>query len=105
MGGCMPRGGRTSPHGDGWAGLEYVVDERDGPLYFYDINALSNFVADAGNVIGFDPFERMVDWLKDELDAVHQGAKEPQAQRGRASGNGTDPGHDVERIWHHDVEL
>jgi hypothetical protein len=46
-----------------------------------------------------------VDWLKDELDAVHQGAKEPQAQRGRASGNGTDPGHDVERIWHHDVEL
>ena len=30
----------------------------------YDINALSNFVADAPNVIGFDPFVRLVDYLE-----------------------------------------
>jgi D-ala D-ala ligase C-terminus len=42
------------------AGVEYVVDERDGLPYFYDLNALSNFVADAPNVIGFDPFVNLV---------------------------------------------
>jgi hypothetical protein len=46
-------------------GIEYMVDQRDGRHYFYDINALSNFVADARNVIGFDPFERLVDYLLD----------------------------------------
>jgi hypothetical protein len=44
-------------------GIEYLVDDRDGEHYFYDINALSNFVADPTNVIGFDPFERLVDYL------------------------------------------
>ena len=44
-------------------GIEYMIDERDGKHYFYDINALSNFVADARNVVGFDPFERLVDYL------------------------------------------
>jgi hypothetical protein len=44
-------------------GIEYLVDDRDGKHYFYDINALSNFVADAVNVVGFDPFERLVDYL------------------------------------------
>ncbi|HET7565564.1 MAG TPA: hypothetical protein VFJ96_11250 [Gemmatimonadaceae bacterium] len=44
-------------------GIEYLVDDRDGRHYFYDINALSNFVADAPRVIGFDPFVRLVDYL------------------------------------------
>jgi hypothetical protein len=44
-------------------GIEYLVDDRDGKHYFYDINALSNFVADAENVVGFDPFVRLVDYL------------------------------------------
>jgi hypothetical protein len=44
-------------------GVEYMIDERDGQLYYYDINALSNFVADAPNVIGFDPFVNLVDYL------------------------------------------
>ncbi len=47
-------------------GVEYFTDARDGRLYFYDVNALSNFVADAPRVIGFDPFERLVDWLEQE---------------------------------------
>ena len=45
-------------------GIEYLVDDRDGKHYFYDINALSNFVADAPNVVGFDPFARLVDYLR-----------------------------------------
>jgi RimK-like ATP-grasp domain len=47
-------------------GIEYIVDDRDGKLYFYDINALSNFVADGPKVIGFDPFVRLVDFLEQE---------------------------------------
>lgn len=45
-------------------GVEYLVDDRDGQPYFYDINALSNFVADAVNVVGFDPWARFVDYLE-----------------------------------------
>lgn len=45
-------------------GIEYLVDDRDGKHYFYDVNALSNFVADAVNVVGFDPFVRLVDYLE-----------------------------------------
>ncbi|MBI3742109.1 MAG: hypothetical protein HY257_10205, partial [Chloroflexi bacterium] len=44
-------------------GIEYLVNDEDGKIYYYDINALSNFVADAPNVIGFDPFPIFVDYL------------------------------------------
>lgn len=47
-------------------GAEYMVDDRDGQLYFYDVNALSNFVSDGPRVVGFDPFERLVDYLVPE---------------------------------------
>ena len=46
-------------------GIEYMVDDRDGTLAYYDINALSNFVADAPRVIGFDPFARLADYLEE----------------------------------------
>jgi hypothetical protein len=45
-------------------GIEYLIDDRDGEHYYYDINALSNFVADAQNVIGFDPWPIFVDYLE-----------------------------------------
>ncbi len=45
-------------------GVEFLVDDRDGTLRYYDINALSNFVADPLNVLGWDPHERLVDWLE-----------------------------------------
>jgi glutathione synthase/RimK-type ligase-like ATP-grasp enzyme len=48
-------------------GVEYIEDERDGSVYFYDINALSNFVADAETIIGFDPHARLVDFLEEEV--------------------------------------
>ena len=44
-------------------GIEYLESGRDGALYFYDINALSNFVAEPRRVVGFDPTERLVDAL------------------------------------------
>ncbi|HJZ80070.1 MAG TPA: hypothetical protein VKD91_06985 [Pyrinomonadaceae bacterium] len=47
-------------------GVEYIIDDRDGSLLYYDINALSNFVADAPRVIGFDPHARLVDFLEEE---------------------------------------
>jgi hypothetical protein len=47
-------------------GVEYIVDDRDGQRYYYDVNALSNFVADAPRVVGFDPFVRLVDFLERE---------------------------------------
>jgi len=47
-------------------GAEYIIDDRDGCLYYYDINALSNFVSDGPRVIGFDPFARLVDYLVQE---------------------------------------
>ena len=48
-------------------GVEYLIDERDGRPKFYDINALSNFVADAVRVVGFDPHARLVDYLEEEV--------------------------------------
>ena len=47
-------------------GIEYITDARDGALYYYDINALSNFVSDGPALIGFDPFDRLVDFLIEE---------------------------------------
>jgi hypothetical protein len=49
-------------------GVEYMTDERTGEVLFYDINALSNFVADAVNLVGFDPHERLVDFLLQEVE-------------------------------------
>ena len=44
-------------------GVEYLVDPRNGEVVYYDINALSMFVADAVNVVGFDPWPALVDYL------------------------------------------
>ena len=44
-------------------GVEYITDDRDGRAVFYDINALSNFVADAPYIVGFNPHVRLVDFL------------------------------------------
>jgi glutathione synthase/RimK-type ligase-like ATP-grasp enzyme len=48
-------------------GVEYLVDDGDGSARFYDINALSNFVAKPLDVLGWDPHDRLVDHLKDEI--------------------------------------
>ncbi|MGH7576670.1 MAG: ATP-grasp domain-containing protein [Longimicrobiales bacterium] len=68
----------TAASGIEVGGVEYVVDERDGRLYYYDVNALSNFVADAANVVGFDPFACLADWLGDELARAREGRAAPE---------------------------
>jgi hypothetical protein len=50
--------------------VEYIVDDRDGVVVYYDINALSNFVANAPQILGFDPHVRLVDYLEDEKEGV-----------------------------------
>lgn len=48
-------------------GIEVVIDDRDGTPRFYDINAMSNFVADPMNVLGWDPHDRLIDFLEAQL--------------------------------------
>lgn len=50
-------------------GVEFLIDDRDGRRLYYDINALSNFVAHPLETIGFDPWERLVDWLESKVAA------------------------------------
>src|SRR5215207_7878445 len=50
-------------------GVEYLIDARDGEAYFYDVNTLSNFVANAPEVVGFDPFVDLVDLILDRAAA------------------------------------
>lgn len=47
-------------------GIEYL-EAYDGRLIFYDINANSNLRAPIGQAFGFDPFERVVDFLAGEI--------------------------------------
>lgn len=46
-------------------GVEYLVNSEDGRIYYYDINPLSNFVANANQVIGFDPVENFIDFINE----------------------------------------
>ncbi len=68
-------------------GVEYITDDRDGQRFYYDTNALSNFVADGKNVLGFDPFERLVDWLENEagLEVSVFTGKSPEEQQALAA--------------------
>ena len=55
-------------------GIEYMIDDRDGRPKFYDLNALSNFVARPLEVLGYDPHEQLVDYLLRELRALNRSA-------------------------------
>ncbi len=49
-------------------GVEVMIDDRDGVPRFYDINALSNFVARPLDILGWDPHERLVDFLERQIE-------------------------------------
>lgn len=51
------------------AGIEYL-ETPDGRRVFYDINANSNLRGPIGEAFGFDPFDRVVDFLVAQLDAL-----------------------------------
>ena len=44
-------------------GVEYLVSKADGRIHYYDVNATSNFVANAEAVLGFDPTPRFADFI------------------------------------------
>jgi hypothetical protein len=58
-------------------GVEYLESERDGQIYLYDVNTLSNFVTDALNLVGFDPFERLVDHFERRAGLMEPAAARP----------------------------
>jgi hypothetical protein len=49
-------------------GIEYL-EARDGRLIFYDINANSNLRSPIGQAFGFDPFERVADFLISQISS------------------------------------
>lgn len=51
------------------AGIEYI-ETPDGRRVFYDINANSNLRGPIGEAFGFDPFERVVDYLVAQIEKV-----------------------------------
>jgi hypothetical protein len=57
-------------------GIEYL-ETAGGRHIFYDINANSNLRGPIGQAFGFDPFERVVDYLSNEIRQVHQGSPAP----------------------------
>jgi glutathione synthase/RimK-type ligase-like ATP-grasp enzyme len=50
-------------------GIEYL-DTPDGRRVFYDINANSNLRPSVAAAFGFDPFERVVDYLQEQIALV-----------------------------------
>jgi hypothetical protein len=50
-------------------GIEYL-DTTDGRRVFYDVNANSNLRPSIGEAFGFDPFERVVDYLQRQIVAA-----------------------------------
>jgi len=63
-------------------GIEYVVDDRTGRQLYYDVNALSNFVADPVRVIGFNPYARLADFLIGEAQRHEANRNEHVAASG-----------------------
>lgn len=61
-------------------GIEYLVSARDGRRYYYDVNALSNFVSDAPAVVGFDPVPVFVDYLERRAAPAGAGHAHRQAR-------------------------
>ena len=53
-------------------GIEFMIDDRDGTRRFYDINGLSNFVADPLSVLGWDPHEKLVDYLVQAIENTRE---------------------------------
>lgn len=50
-------------------GIEYMIDDRDGRPKFYDLNAMSNFVAKPLEVLGWDPHDKLIDYLLSQIAA------------------------------------
>ena len=65
-------------------GIEYL-ETHDGRRIFYDINANSNLRPSIAATFGFDPFERVVDYLVEQIRAPAL-ARDAGGPIGRESG-------------------
>ena len=54
-------------------GIEYL-ETPDGRRVFYDVNANSNLRPSIANAFGFDPFERVVDYLVEQVEREDKAA-------------------------------
>jgi hypothetical protein len=50
--------------------VEYLINAEDDRVYYYDVNPLSNFVANAPEVLGFDPTVKLVDFILDRAGTL-----------------------------------
>lgn len=55
-------------------GIEYL-EAQDGRRIFYDVNANSNLRPSIAEAFGFDPFERVVDFLQEQIQAGRAGVR------------------------------
>lgn len=55
-------------------GVEVLIDDRDGRVLVYDVNGLSNFVADPVTVLGFDPHDNLIDFLVEQIETRRKAA-------------------------------
>ena len=53
-------------------GIEYLVDDATGEIFFYDISTLSCFFNDAKGVVGFDPCSAVVDYIESRLTPFYE---------------------------------
>ena len=61
-------------------GIEYL-EAADGRRIFYDVNANSNLRAPIGQAFGFDPFERVVDYLTEQIERAGRERAAPSSLR------------------------
>jgi hypothetical protein len=66
-------------------GIEYL-ETTDGRRVFYDINANSNLRPAVAAAFGFDPFERVVDYLEEELARLPSRPPSPNLRGGATAG-------------------
>jgi hypothetical protein len=72
---AVEAGARLMAAGSLDVGAVEYIEARDGRRVFYDINANSNLRAPIGQAFGFDPFERVVDFMMATLGSPRSGLK------------------------------
>jgi hypothetical protein len=44
--------------------VEYLIPKGESAAYFFDINPVSTYHPAAAALLGFDPYKKLVEWLK-----------------------------------------
>ena len=79
-------------------GIEYL-ETPDGRRVFYDINANSNLRPSVAAAFGFDPFERVVDYLERQLTSPAHTVVRLQTRRRQTTQPDRTQSSSSSRIW------